>query len=135
MKLLLKHMNIINPCNSFCVKDGGAKMEQDLLCGLANVLDKKIADDISILDISNISPLADYFVIATGNTESHLDALREACDEYMHKNNHKTISIEGLHHCEWVLIDYGNIIVHLFSRDKRKYYDLDRIWRDAKKIN
>jgi ribosome-associated protein len=128
-------MNTINPCNSVSVKDGGAKMEQDLLSGLANVLDKKIADDISILDISDISPMADYFVIATGNNENHLDALREACDEFMHKNNCKTKCIEGIHHSEWVLIDYGNIIVHLFSRDKRKYYELDRIWRDAKKIN
>ena len=109
-------------------------MEQDLLTSLADVLDEKMADDISILDISAISPMADYFVIATGKNERQLDALIDAGFEFMHKNGHKTNSIEGIHHSDWVLMDYGNIIVHLFSEDKRDYYDLDRIWRDAKKI-
>lgn len=110
-------------------------MEQDMLSGLANVLDEKQAEDISILDISKISPMSDYFVIASGKNERQLGALQDACDEFMRQNGQVLKSIEGLHQSEWILMDYGDVIIHLFSEDKRDYYDLDRIWRDAKKLS
>ena len=102
---------------------------------IAQVLDSKKGEDIELMDISGLSPIADYFVIASAGNQNQLNAMQDAVDEYMTKNGKTARSIEGNKDSTWILMDYEDIIVHLFSREDRDFYDLDRIWKDGKKIS
>lgn len=98
---------------------------------LNDALSDKKAEDIKILDIHEISVLGDYFVIASGNNVNQLQAMEDAVDEVMYKNGYHQKQVEGTRQSSWILLDYGNIVVHLFSKEDRKFYDLDRIWKDG----
>ena len=98
---------------------------------LNDALSDKKADDIKILDIHKISVLGDYFVIASGNNVNLLQAMEDAVDEVMYKNGYHQKQVEGTRQSSWILLDYGNIVVHLFSKEDREFYDLDRIWKDG----
>ncbi len=98
---------------------------------LNDALSDKKADDIKILDIHKISVLGDYFVIASGNNVNQLQAMEDAVDEVMYKNGYHQKQVEGTRQSSWILLDYGNIVVHLFSKEDREFYDLDRIWKDG----
>ena len=100
-----------------------------------HALDDKKAEDISILDIGELSTIADYFMIATGQNANHLDALVEAVDECCEKNGFTIRQVEGKGKSGWVLIDCRDIVVHLFDASNRTFYDLARIWKDAKQVN
>ena len=100
-----------------------------------SVLDEKKAEDISVLDIGELSTIADYFVIATGMNANHLDALVEAVAETVEKNGWSIRQIEGKGKSGWVLIDCRDIVIHLFDASNRTFYDLARIWKDAKQVN
>lgn len=95
--------------------------------------DKK-GEDITVLDISEISPLADYFLIANGNSENQARALVDNVEEELHKNGYCMKQREGYTSGKWVLMDFGDIIVHIFDKDSRQFYDLERIWRDGKVV-
>lgn len=94
-------------------------------------LDDKIGEDIRILDISNISVLADYFIIAHGNNPNHVRALIDFTEEKLNKAGYETKNIEGNHNGSWVLMDFRDIIVHVFDKESRVFYDLERIWADG----
>ncbi|MDY5704878.1 MAG: ribosome silencing factor [Lachnospiraceae bacterium] len=98
---------------------------------LNDALSDKKAEDIKILDIHEISVLGDYFVIASGNNVNQLQAMEDAVDEVMYKNGYHQKQVEGTRQSSWILLDYGNIVVHLFSKEDREFYDLDRIWKDG----
>lgn len=98
---------------------------------LNDALSDKKAEDIKILDIHKISVLGDYFVIASGNNINQLQAMEDAVDEVMYKNGYHQKQVEGTRQSSWILLDYGNIVVHLFSKEDREFYDLDRIWKDG----
>ena len=98
-------------------------------------LEEKKANDIKILDISDVSVLADYFIIANGNNANQLTAMEDAVDEAMYTNGVHQKQVEGTGNSTWILMDYQDIIVHLFSKEDRKFYDLDRIWRDGKVVD
>lgn len=98
---------------------------------LKDALSDKKAEDIKILDIHEISVLGDYFVIASGNNVNQLQAMEDAVDEVMYKNGYHQKQVEGTRQSSWILLDYGNIVVHLFSKEDREFYDLDRIWKDG----
>ncbi len=100
----------------------------------AKVLDDKKAFDIKIIDINGIAVFADYFVIATGNTPNHIQNLCNELEEKMHEKGVALKQIEGYEKANWVLMDFGDIIVHIFDKDNRFFYDLERIWADGKKI-
>ncbi len=97
-------------------------------------IERKKAEEIRIIDISEISPLADYFVIATGTNTNQIQAMVDAVEEELGKIGHTVKQIEGTRNSSWVLMDYRDIIVHLFSKEDRLFYDLERIWTDGKKI-
>ena len=97
-------------------------------------LSEKKAEDIRIIDISEISVLADYFLIANGTNTNQIQAMVDAVDEALGKAGHPPKQIEGNQHSSWVLMDFGDIIVHIFSKEDRLFYDLERIWRDGKMI-
>lgn len=94
---------------------------------------EKQARDIVILDLKGISPIADYFVIATGEVDVHLKAVVDHVDQSLRELDEpvKPIHKEGYTHLNWVLLDYGDIIVHVFNSEMREYYQLEKLWGDA----
>lgn len=100
-----------------------------------HALEEKKAEDIRVIDISEISPLADYFVIASGSNANQLQAMVDAVDEELEKTGHHAAQIEGNRSSTWILMDYSDIIVHVFSKEDRLFYDLERMWTDGKKID
>lgn len=97
-------------------------------------LEEKKAEDIRVIDIREISILADYFVIANGTNPNQLQAMVDSVEEAMAKAGQHARQIEGGQHSSWILMDYGNIIIHIFSKEDRLFYNLERIWRDGKTI-
>jgi ribosome-associated protein len=93
-------------------------------------VDKK-ASDVTLMDIHDLTTLADFFVIATGTSERQLRALSVATQERMDEEGITLLRAEGLPSDGWILLDYGQVIVHLFAPEQRAYYDLERRWRDA----
>lgn len=98
-------------------------------------LEDKKAEDIKIIDISQISVLADYFVIANGTNENQVKALVEHVEEELAKSGIEIKQREGYGLGNWVLLDFGEIIVHVFDKENRLFYDLERIWRDGKTVD
>ena len=98
-------------------------------------LEEKKAIDIKIIDISHISTLADYFIIASGSNRSQVQAMADAVDEALDKMGVHARSTEGYQNANWILLDYGDIVVHIFDEENRLFYDLERIWRDGRVIS
>lgn len=96
--------------------------------------DKK-GENIKIIDISEISPIADYFIIADGSNQNQLQAMCDAVEEDLYKAGCKLRQTEGNRNSTWILMDYGDLIVHVFSKEDRLFYDLERIWTDGKEIS
>ncbi len=96
--------------------------------------DKK-AEDVRMIDISEVSVMADYFIIASGNNHNQVQALIDHVEEKLHQAGYSPKQIEGYETANWVLMDYLDIIVHVFDKENRLFYDLERIWRDGKIIN
>ena len=89
--------------------------------------------DIVILDMREITPIFDYFVIVTGSSRRQLHAMSEEIDHTLEDDlNDKRYSIEGYQESRWILLDYGTVVVHLFEEETRSYYDLEQLWCDAK---
>ncbi|GFI42440.1 ribosomal silencing factor RsfS [Lachnospiraceae bacterium] len=99
-----------------------------------HALEDKKGEDICIIDIAGISPLADYFIITNGSSDSQVKALVDNVEEKMHKAGHSQIQREGLKTGNWVLLDYGDVVVHVFDKENREFYHLERIWSDGKRI-
>lgn len=99
-----------------------------------DTLDNKLAVDVSIIDISNISILADYFIIAGGKNKSHIQTLADSINDDLGKIGEHPKQIEGYNTASWILMDYSDVIVHIFSEEDRLFYDLEKIWSDGKSI-
>ena len=97
-------------------------------------LDDKKAEDIKIIDISGISVIADYFVIANGTNSSQVEAMVDEVTDALAKHKIHAESIEGIRSSGWILMDFNDVVIHIFSREDRLFYDLERIWRDGKAI-
>ena len=106
----------------------------DIVKAAVAALEDKKAEDVTVIDITGVSSIADYFIIANGNNVNQLSAMKDAVDEVMYKEGIRPKQIEGNAKSTWILMDYQDIIVHLFSKEDRLFYDLERIWRDGKII-
>ena len=95
-------------------------------------LDDKKGEDISIIDISEVSVVADYFIIAGGSNRSQIQAMADNVDEVIGKNGGSLRQMEGYESGNWILLDFTDVIVHIFDKENRLFYDLERIWRDGK---
>ena len=100
----------------------------------AEALSEKKCEDVTILDISAVSTIADYFIIADGANANQLAAMRNAVEERLMKAGCPECRIEGNADSTWILMDFQDIIVHIFSKEDRLFYDLERIWRDGEKV-
>ena len=98
-------------------------------------LDDKMAIDINILDIREISVISDYFVIASGNNPNQLKAMADSVEEELYKVGYRLNHSEGFQSKTWILLDFGDIVVHLFNKEDREFYNIERIWGDAKFIS
>lgn len=103
----------------------------DLVKKVVAALEDKKAEDITVIDIHGVSSIADYFVIANGSNANQLAAMQDAVDEAMYTNGVHSKQVEGNSNSTWILMDYQDIIVHLFSKEDRLFYDLERIWKDG----
>ncbi len=97
-------------------------------------LDEKKAEDIKIINIEGISVLADYFIIASGSNIKQVQALADNVEEVLYKAGYEKKQTEGYQSANWILMDYGDVVVHIFDTENRLFYDLERIWRDGKSI-
>lgn len=111
-------------------------MEAKEMAKLAiQALEDKKADDIKVIDISDVSTIADYFIIASGKNRSQIQAMCDNVDEMLGRAGVSIKQTEGYKNANWILMDYGDIIVHIFDTENRLFYDLERIWRDGKEMD
>ena len=112
--------------------------ESQVLAKLAaQIMDEKKAEDVRVLDLRKVHGApAEYFVIATGNVPSHVSALSDAVYETVKKATgmgpHK---VEGYNNAEWILMDYFDVVVHIFQKDKRAFFRLDELWSDGEEVS
>ena len=95
-------------------------------------MDEKKALDIKVIDIHEVSVIADYFVIASASNQNQVQAMVDNADEMLDRAGYEAKQIEGTRNSSWVLMDYGDMIIHIFDEENRLFYDLERIWRDGK---
>lgn len=98
-------------------------------------IDDKKGEDIRIINIQGVSVIADYFIIASGNNTSQIQTIADNIAEELGRAGYDYRQIEGYQSANWVLMDYNDIIVHIFNKEDRLFYDLERIWRDGKSIS
>lgn len=97
-------------------------------------LEDKKAEDIKVIDISEVSVIADYFIIANGNNRSQIQALADNVEESLGRAGYPLKQVEGYQNANWVLLDFHDVIIHIFDKENRLFYDLERIWRDGKLV-
>lgn len=97
-------------------------------------LDEKKAIDIKVIDISGVSVIADYFIITGGSSLRQVKSLADNVEEKLGKDGCVPKSIEGYQSANWVLLDYGDVIIHIFNQEDRLFYDLERIWAEGKSL-
>ena len=95
--------------------------------------DKK-ASDILLLDIREVTTFADYFVICSGNNPRQIQAIADALEEDLEKQGARALHREGIAEAGWILLDFGDVIVHIFGTKEREYYRLERLWSEAKTV-
>ncbi|MDK2944158.1 MAG: ribosome-associated protein [Mesotoga sp.] len=100
---------------------------------IAEIIDEKLGEDIVILDVSKVSNLADYFVVTTANSDPHMDSLREAILQYIEREAVEIIYYDKGKGYNWMVIDGGYFIVHIFSKKGREFYSLEDLWLNAKR--
>ena len=105
------------------------KMMAQIAC---KAIDDKKGQDIKVIDIHNVSVIADYFVIASGTNSNQVQAIVGNVEEQLGRAGFEAKQIEGNRNSSWILMDYGDVIVHVFDEENRLFYDLERIWRDGK---
>lgn len=96
-----------------------------------NALEDKKAEDVRIIDISEISTIADYFIIADGSNKSQIQAMADNVSEILGRAGVNLRQMEGYQTANWILMDFQDVIIHIFDRENRLFYDLERIWRDG----
>jgi len=107
------------------------EIREAVMAAKAAMEDKK-AENIKVLNITGLSPIGDYFILATGNNRSQMQAMSDAADEALAKNHIHAKQTEGYDNANWILMDYGDFMIHIFNPESREFYNLERIWRDAK---
>lgn len=109
-------------------------ISHDQLSRLADLIDDKKGRNISILDLRGISIITDYFIIATGNTTIQTKAIVDHLIEKLPEIGIAILRIEGLPEAEWILIDCGDLVIHIMTPDTREFYSLEKLWGDAKRV-
>lgn len=98
-------------------------------------LEDKKGNDIRVIDIQDVSIIADYFIIASGSNRNQVQTMADNVEEVLGRAGYEPRQLEGYGTATWILMDYNDIIVHIFSEEDRLFYDLERIWRDGKNVD
>jgi ribosome-associated protein len=104
-------------------------------CLSARVAVENKARDVVVLDMRNITPLYDFFVLATGSSRRQIHTISEEIDAALHEQGDRRLSIEGYESSKWVVQDYGDVVVHVFDAATREYYSLEDLWADAPRVD
>jgi len=107
---------------------------RDLAIQAAKAALGKKALDVTVLDLSGLTFIADYFVICSGESTTQVKAVAEFIEQEFAKKRIKPLGVEGAAHSHWILLDYGDVIIHVFEKETRAYYNLEKLWMDAKII-
>ena len=102
---------------------------------IVKALDSKKAEDIKVIKIGDLTVIADYFVIADGTSSTQTKTLAEEAEFRMKENGEEPLRVQGNNGSNWIILDYGDIVVHVFSRDQREFYNLERLWRDGEDVD
>ncbi len=106
-----------------------------LALGAARTAHENRGTNIEVLDLRDVTPMFDYFVVVTGNSRRQLHAISEEIDHYLEDDlNDKRMSIEGYDESRWILLDYGSVVIHLFDEETRQFYAIEDLWTDAVKV-
>lgn len=100
-----------------------------------SALEDKKAEDIRLIDIGEVSVLADFFIIASGNNRTQVQAMADEVEQRLGRAGAAPRQIEGYQSANWVLLDFGDVIIHIFDAQNRLFYDLERIWKDGTQID
>ncbi|MBO5929019.1 MAG: ribosome silencing factor [Clostridia bacterium] len=106
----------------------------DLVTAVVQSLDEHKAEDIRVLKVDEITSLADYFILATGTSTTHVQALVDYLDTDLSKREIKPLRTEGYQSSLWTVLDYGAVVIHVFAQNTRQFYDLERLWQDAQTV-
>lgn len=106
----------------------------ELVKQIVKVLDEKKADDIQALKVDDLTIMADYFVIASANNSTHVKSLVDEVEYQLKEQGTAPLRVEGYQYANWIILDYGDVIVHVFHEETRNYYNLDRLWSDGKTV-
>lgn len=90
----------------------------------------KLGKDMDVLKVGNLTNIADYFIVVTGNTKNHTQAIADEIEEQIEKAGYELRGREGFREGDWILLDADDVIVHVFTQDTREYYNLERLWRE-----
>ncbi len=112
---------------------GVDELDERLITAISAASEKK-AIDIVVLDLREIASFTDYFVIASGSNERQVQAISDGVFETLKKAGSPAARVEGYKAAEWILLDYGDFILHVFDEKARKFYDLERLWRESKRV-
>jgi ribosome-associated protein len=108
---------------------------EELWQAATEAAEAKQAKDITVLDLRDITTFADFFLIASGANARQIQAIANEIELQLKQIGEYPHSVEGYQNAEWVLLDYGDFLIHIFTEKARQYYDLERLWRDAKIVN
>ncbi len=104
---------------------------KELLTALYKELDDKQAEDIMMIDVKNITSICDYFVIASADNVRKVKAIADHAEDFLKNNDLELRAKEGTDSAKWILLDFGNIILHIFENEERDYYNIEKIWKDG----
>ncbi len=107
----------------------------DVLKIAVKAVDDKKASDLVVLDISSIASFANHFLLCSGDSSRQIQAISDEVEEKLRRQGLRPAHIEGYRNAEWILMDYIDLVVHIFSKRARAYYDLERLWRDGKRLD
>lgn len=110
----------------------GGNMENDLLQKIIKILDDKKAVDIKYMEIKDVTTIADYFVITNGTSNTHIKALADNVEYELKKDGIYPNKIEGYESGTWILMDYGDVIIHIFTESERANYQIEELWQEMK---
>jgi ribosome-associated protein len=116
---------------SYKIQEVDLMSDRALLMTAVKAADDKRAEDIMVLNMKGISLIADYFIICHGNSDKQVQAIAREIREKAEEQGHSLKRMEGFDEARWVLIDIGDVVVHVFHKEERSYYNLERLWGDA----
>ena len=115
------------------MEKGADQQDPEVMLAVQAANDKKAVDTV-VLDLRAIASFTDYFIITGGTNSRQVQSIADGVEESLRKAGRRPLHIEGYSAAEWILLDYGDFVVHVFGKESRKFYDLERLWRDAQRV-